>query len=101
MNLGGQRAKAIAGIARATASFSAFASILVITSFLLSKRFHNPTNRLVFYAAWGNLLADVGAMISTAGPLQGDDKSSLCQGQAFLVQWFVHTPKSAALPSFH
>lgn len=88
-----QQLRTIAGITRASCSVSIVASILVITSFLCSNRFQTPVNRLVFLAAWGNMLADVASMISTSGTQHGEF-SSLCQGQAFLLEWFVCASKN-------
>jgi|ERR1700722_1388453 hypothetical protein len=60
----------------------------IITTFLSHKSFHKPINRLVFYAAWGNIMSNVGTLLSTSGINLGVN-SSLCQFQAFLIQWYV------------
>jgi hypothetical protein len=47
-------------------------------------------HRLVFYATWGNILANVGSLISISAFPQGHQKpGTLCQFQAFLIQWFM------------
>jgi hypothetical protein len=60
----------------------------IITTFLSDKSFHKPINRLVFYAAWGNIMSNVATLISTSGIRLGPN-GSLCQFQAFLIQWYA------------
>jgi len=67
---------------------SLLGTAFIITTFLSDKSFHKPINRLVFYAAWGNILSNVATLISTAGIRLGPN-SSLCQFQAFLIQWYA------------
>jgi hypothetical protein len=68
--------------------FSLVGAAFIITTFLFDKSFHKPINRLVFYAAWGNIMANVATMISVSGIYLGVN-GPLCQFQAFLIQWFV------------
>src|SRR5277367_5421927 len=68
--------------------FSLLGTAFIITTFLSHKSFHKPINRLVFYAAWGNIMSNVGTLLSTSGINLGVN-SSLCQFQAFLIQWYV------------
>jgi predicted secreted Zn-dependent protease len=76
-------------IAERTASvLSVLGATIVILTFTLSKSFRKPINRLVFYATFGNLFANVATIISTSGPEMGS-VSGLCQFQAFLIQWSV------------
>lgn len=77
--------EAIEGTVRAASSISIAASIFVIGSYLGSDLFQTPINRLIFYATWGNILANVGTMIARGGI---EDSSSLCLFQAFFLQWF-------------
>ena len=58
----------------------------IVTTFLLDKNFHKPINRMVFYAAWGNVAANIATLISTSGIRLGAD-GPLCQFQAFFIQW--------------
>lgn len=60
----------------------------IIGTFLYDKAFHKPINRLVFYASWGNIMANVGTLISRSGIVLGLDKP-LCQFQAFLIQMYA------------
>jgi hypothetical protein len=49
-----------------------------------SKTFHKPINRLVFYASFGNMLTNVGTLMSRH--YLGSPYSVGCQFQAFLIQ---------------
>ena len=68
--------------------FSLLGTSFIITTFLSDKSFHKPINRLVFFAAWGNIMSNIATLISTAGIRLGPDYS-LCQFQAFLIQWYA------------
>lgn len=50
----------------------------IISSFSVSKIFHKPINRLAFYACFGNVMANIGTLISTSGVSSGPD-GPLCQ----------------------
>lgn len=71
---------------RVTSVFSVLGAILIISTFLWDSRFRKPINRLVFYASWGNLFANVATLISREGIKEGVE-GPLCQFQAFLIQW--------------
>ncbi|EER45078.1 G-protein coupled receptor [Histoplasma capsulatum var. duboisii H88] len=45
--------------ARAASALSITSSFFVITSFLWNRLFQTPVNRLMFYATWGNVLANL------------------------------------------
>jgi hypothetical protein len=60
----------------------------IIGTFLYDKAFHKPINRLVFYASFGNILANVGTLISRSGIELGVDKP-LCQFQGFMIQMYA------------
>ncbi|KAL1961462.1 hypothetical protein VTO42DRAFT_190 [Malbranchea cinnamomea] len=79
---------AIESTERATASLSIASSLFVIMSFLGSDLFQTPINRLIFYATWGNILANVGELVGRSG-LQMNEDGPLCDFQAFFLQWFV------------
>jgi hypothetical protein len=68
--------------------FSLLGTTFIITTFLSDKSFHKPINRLVFFAAWGNIMSNVATLISTSGIHLGP-YGSLCQFQAFLIQWYA------------
>jgi hypothetical protein len=68
--------------------FSLFGAAFIITTFLSDKSFHKPINRLVFFAAWGNIMSTVATLISTSGIHLGSN-GALCQFQAFMIQWYA------------
>jgi hypothetical protein len=65
---------------------SLIGAAFVIGTFIFDKSFHKPINRLVFYAAWGNVMANLATLISISGIHWGVN-GPLCQSQAFLIQW--------------
>ncbi|KAK2744954.1 hypothetical protein FQN57_004084 [Myotisia sp. PD_48] len=67
---------------------SLLASLFVITTFVGSNKFKTPINRLIFYAAWGNIMANIAALVSST-TFTSDENGSLCQWQAMFIQWFV------------
>ena len=77
---------------RSFAVLSTAASLFVIASFLGSNLFQTPINRLIFYAAWGNILGDVAIMVARTG--LNNENGALCQWQAFMINWFrvTHLP---------
>ncbi|KAI9817898.1 MAG: hypothetical protein M1827_001017 [Pycnora praestabilis] len=75
----------IAVTERIVSFFSISGTLFIITTFLSSSMFDKAINRLVFYAAWGNLLANVATLISING-IDAGPHSALCQFQGFLVQ---------------
>jgi hypothetical protein len=79
---------------RVCSVFSLLGTVFIITTFLSNQSFHKPINRLVFFAAWGNIMSSVATLISTSGIRLGSN-DSLCQFQAFLIQWYAlsTTPK--------
>lgn len=80
-------AHAIETAERVASVFSVIGAGFVIFTFLFDRRFRKPINRLVFYATWGNLFANVATLISREGIKIGVD-GPLCQFQAFLIQWY-------------
>ncbi|EXK76537.1 hypothetical protein FOQG_18722 [Fusarium oxysporum f. sp. raphani 54005] len=78
---------AISVIERVCSVFSLLGSIFVILTFIMSKAFHKPINRLVFYASFGNMMTNVGTLMSKQYLSQPNSVG--CQFQAFLIQWFM------------
>ena len=72
---------------RTTSVLSLLGAAFIITTFLTNKDFHKPINRLVFYACWGNLMSNIGTIISISGMESGVD-GPLCQFQGFLIQMY-------------
>ncbi len=91
-NMSDSKLKAIVIAEKVSSSLSVIGATFVITTFLSNKRFRKPINRLVFYAAFGNLFANVATIISRSGIRLGVT-SPLCQIQAFLIQWYDSTLK--------
>lgn len=94
--MGGLTESQIRGIEtteRVASIFSLIGCSFIFITFLASPRFGRPINRLIFYASWGNMLCNVGTLISQAGINAGQD-SALCQIQGFLIQLLVSISKS-------
>jgi hypothetical protein len=70
---------------RVASVVSLLGSFFVVFTFLWSTRYRRPINRLIFYATFGNILMNIGTLISINGMLVGVD-APLCQLQAFLIQ---------------
>ncbi|KAJ6191380.1 hypothetical protein N7519_001401 [Penicillium mononematosum] len=79
---------AISVTERVCSAISLVGTFVIIASFISSRSFRKPINRLVFYASWGNMMANIATMISQSG-IQAGAGSPLCQLQAFLIQWFM------------
>lgn len=73
---------------RISSIFSLVGASFVVVTFLLDDKFRKPINRLVFYATFGNVVTNIATLISTSG-IEAGSGSSLCQFQAFLIQWYV------------
>jgi hypothetical protein len=80
--------RAITWALRTTSIISLAGSIFVVGTFLFSSRFQAANNRLLFFAVWGNIMANVAHMMSTM-PIKHGQDSAFCQFQAFLLQWYV------------
>ncbi|KAI9742790.1 MAG: hypothetical protein M1818_003519 [Claussenomyces sp. TS43310] len=74
-------------IERTCSSLSLTGCAFIILTFLASKGFQKPINRLVFYASIGNVMTNVATMIGVAA-LDNID-GALCQFQGFLIQTFL------------
>jgi hypothetical protein len=88
MSLSAGQLAAISATERTCSTVSLIATSIIILSFLSSRSFRKPINRLVFYASFGNIMANVATLISQSGIAAGTN-SNLCQIQAFLIQWQV------------
>lgn len=88
MALTDQQIYAIEVTERLGSVLSLISTAFVIGTFLYNKAFHKPINRLVFYASWGNIMANVGTLISRSGIEFGVGRP-LCQFQAFVIQWYA------------
>ncbi|XXH00437.1 Small subunit processome complex component [Hypoxylon texense] len=79
--------EAISVIERTGSVFSLLGCVFVILTFIFSKAFRKPINRLVFYASFGNMMTNVGTLMSREYVTQLD--SFACQFQGFLIQMFM------------
>ena len=81
---------------RTASVLSMLGSLFVVSAYVCYPLMRKPMNRLLVFAALGNVLANVGTLISTsalpAGPTERP--SPLCVTQAFLLQWCVPLPVS-------
>jgi hypothetical protein len=75
---------AIVIIERVCSSLSLFGCAVIVVTFMCSPAFHKPINRLVFYASWGNIMANIATLIGRSA--LGDTSGPLCQAQGFLIQ---------------
>ncbi|OJJ95539.1 hypothetical protein ASPACDRAFT_1891777 [Aspergillus aculeatus ATCC 16872] len=88
MSLSRSQLQAISITERVCSAVSLLGTFIIVISFLSSSSFRKPINRLVFYASWGNMMANVATLMSQSGVRLGT-ASSLCQFQGFLIQWFM------------
>ena len=65
--------------------------VFILYTYWLCEEFDKPINRLVYFASFGNLGMNIATLISTNGPLSGQN-SALCQLQAFLIQQYILPP---------
>ncbi|KAJ5183182.1 hypothetical protein N7492_000798 [Penicillium capsulatum] len=79
---------AISVTERVCSAVSLLGTFVIVATFIGSHSFRKPINRLVFYASWGNIMANIATLISQSG-IHARVGSSLCQFQAFLIQWFM------------
>lgn len=86
MSLSAEQNRVIIIIERAASVLSLVGCTFVITTFCVSDKFRKPINRLVFFATFGNILTNIATLMSRAG-VEAGGRSSLCQTQAFLIQW--------------
>ncbi|PHH75468.1 hypothetical protein CDD83_4401 [Cordyceps sp. RAO-2017] len=82
-----EQRNAISVIERACSVLSLLGCIFTIVTFCSSRAFHKPINRLVFYASFGNMMTNVGTLMSRAYLPELD--SFGCQFQSFLIQMFM------------
>ena len=73
---------------RVTSIFSLLGIFFILSTFLLSRGFDKPINRLIFFASWSNLGMNIASLIAQDGVAAGQN-SSLCQFQAWAIQMFL------------
>ena len=77
---------AVDRVERSCSILSVIGCVFTIVTFSISKAFRRPINRMVFYASWGNQVANVTTLMSRA--YINDPNSVGCQTQAFLLQTY-------------
>lgn len=75
---------AIGTIEKICSVFSFLGCLFVITTFCMSRAFHKPINRIVLYATFGNMMSNIGTLMSRS--FLTDIHSAGCQCQAFILQ---------------
>jgi hypothetical protein len=81
---------AIVIIERVNSSLSVVGCLFIMVTFLSSRAFHKPINRLVFFASAGNIMTNTATLISRSA--LGNLTGALCQFQAFLIQMYGISP---------
>lgn len=90
MAMSASQIKALEICTRVTSVFSVLGSTFIIFTFLRWPFFRKPINRLVFYATWGNLMANIATLMSRSPIPKGNSGlTSLCEFQGVLIQWFM------------
>ncbi|CAK7238492.1 hypothetical protein SEUCBS140593_010743 [Sporothrix eucalyptigena] len=74
-------------VERVCSVLSLLGCLIIIGTFSVSKSFHKPINRLVFYASFGNMMTNVATLMARS--YLSDVLSPGCQFQAFLIQMFM------------
>ncbi|KAK6340952.1 hypothetical protein TWF696_009265 [Orbilia brochopaga] len=87
----------IEAVQRMSSVLSILGALFIIVTFLGSRRFHKPINRLAFYAAIANIMSTVATTIARAGPASGQG-SGLCNMQGLFIQSFL--PSDALFIAF-
>lgn len=87
MSLSARELSAITITERVCSAVSLLGSCMIVVTFLASRSFRKPINRLVFYASWGNLMTNIATLIAQSG-IQAGTNSCLCRFQAFFIQWY-------------
>lgn len=78
---------ALSIVERVGSVLSLLGCLFIIVTFLSSKAFHKPINRLVFYASFGNGITNIGTLM--AREYVGTPEAAGCQAQAFLIQMYA------------
>lgn len=89
---------AITMIERVNSGLSIVGCVFIALTFMFSKAFHKPINRLVFYASLGNIMTNIATLISRDAV--NNEKGALCQVQGFLIQMYVFFFCAVALVAF-
>ncbi|KAI1111762.1 G-protein coupled receptor [Nemania sp. NC0429] len=80
-------ANAIVIVMRVTSVLSLIGCFFIIGTFISSRAFRKPINRLIFYASFGNVFLNIGSLFARA--FIHDENSAGCQIQGFIIQQFL------------
>lgn len=78
--------KALDAVERVSSILSILGTSFIIVTFLTSRLFDKPVNRLVFFTSFANIFASIAGLIGRQGIAAGPD-SALCQIQGLLIHW--------------
>ncbi|KAH8666013.1 putative cAMP receptor [Tricladium varicosporioides] len=90
MTLTHNQLHALTIVERSASVLSWLGVVTIISTFICSRHFRNPVNRLIFINAFYNIFDVTATTISLSGPKAGNN-SALCQFQGFLMQMFPLT----------
>ena len=99
-DLGESQLYALQFTERFMSTLSLLGFFFIVYTYVFCKAFAKPINRLIFYAAWGNLGTVVAGLIANNG-INAGQESALCQFQAFIIQMCVQDqPNVKSLPLY-
>ncbi|KAJ4153432.1 hypothetical protein LMH87_009918 [Akanthomyces muscarius] len=78
----------LVAIERSGASMSMIAISMIAIAYLVYPKLRTTPNTFLLFASIANAGASIASMIGYDGLMQGDE-SALCQGQAFIFEWFM------------
>ncbi|KAJ6780412.1 hypothetical protein PWT90_02299 [Aphanocladium album] len=87
-DLTAEKIATLVAIERTGASMSMIAISMIALSYLVYPKLRTTPNTFLLFASIANAGASIASMIGYDGLMQGDE-SSLCQGQAFIFEWFM------------
>ncbi|KAJ3472793.1 hypothetical protein NLG97_g10713 [Lecanicillium saksenae] len=87
-DLSAEKIATLVAIERTGASMSMIAISMIALSYLIYPKLRTTPNTFLLFASIANAGASIASMIGYDGLMQGDE-SSLCQGQAFIFEWFM------------
>ncbi|GME34570.1 putative g-protein coupled receptor protein [Neofusicoccum parvum] len=82
-------ARTYESVSRAASTLSIASTVFVVATFAAFPCFRKPINRLIIYASIGNVLLNVGSIISVSGTPARGASSDLCRFQGFFMQMFM------------
>jgi len=76
---------------RVMSVFSLIGSFIILTTFICWEEFRKPINRLIFFATFGNVAANIATLISTSAlpSINSGTPKAFCTLQGVLIQWSV------------